>query len=162
MKNLLIIGAGQYSNVVYDIAIEMNEFDKIAFLDDNNPKAIGKIDQLSEFQSEYDCVAIAIGNLNVRLNILEKVKETNYKLINIVHNSAIISRLSKIVPPSILEAGVIINANSHIKAGCIIAAGAVVNHDCIIEECVHIDCNATVTSNSKVEKCSKVKCGTVY
>ena len=41
-KNLLIIGAGDYGQIAYEIAEAMERFEKIDFLDDNSELAIGK------------------------------------------------------------------------------------------------------------------------
>ena len=43
MKNLLIIGAGQYGMVAKEIAESMKCFEKIDFVDDVYPSAVGKI-----------------------------------------------------------------------------------------------------------------------
>ena len=50
-KSLLIIGAGEYGQVIKEIA-ELNGFEKIEFLDDKNPIAIGKINQLETIQKK--------------------------------------------------------------------------------------------------------------
>ena len=43
-KNLLILGAGQYGQIVYETAEAMGCFDRIDFLDDQNPIAIGVLE----------------------------------------------------------------------------------------------------------------------
>ena len=43
MKNLLIIGAGQYGMVAKEIAESMKCFEKIDFVDDVYPSAVGKM-----------------------------------------------------------------------------------------------------------------------
>ena len=47
MKSLLIIGAGGHGQVVAECA-EACGYENIDFLDDNNPDAVGGIDQLEE------------------------------------------------------------------------------------------------------------------
>ena len=44
-RNLLIIGAGQYGNVVKEIAKETGNFGKIDFIDDASEKVIGTISE---------------------------------------------------------------------------------------------------------------------
>ena len=41
--NLLIFGAGGYGQVVKELAVETGKFNKIEFIDDNNPLAISKV-----------------------------------------------------------------------------------------------------------------------
>ena len=53
MKNLLIIGAGQYGMLTKELAESLNFYDKIDFLDDNNPIAIGKINDYDKFFNAF-------------------------------------------------------------------------------------------------------------
>ena len=43
MKKLLILGAGQYGKVAYEIASAMEQFERIEYLDDNSETAVGKL-----------------------------------------------------------------------------------------------------------------------
>ena len=43
MDNLLIIGAGQYGEMLKESTRALNLYDKIDFLDDNSDEALGKI-----------------------------------------------------------------------------------------------------------------------
>ena len=61
-KNLFIIGAGQYGFVAKEIAGEMNFFDKIDFLDDNNEIAIGNFERYEELSASYSYDVAAIDN----------------------------------------------------------------------------------------------------
>lgn len=45
-NNLLILGAGEFGHVVKEIAEDIGIFDKIDFLDDFNPLAIGRFDDI--------------------------------------------------------------------------------------------------------------------
>ena len=62
MKNLLIIGAGQYGMVAKEIAESMGCFDQIDFVDDVNEIAICKISEIESLVHEYDSAVVAIGN----------------------------------------------------------------------------------------------------
>ena len=74
MSNLLILGAGQYGSVVYEIAESLQCYNKINFLDDKNPVAIGILQDYTKFVGEYDSAIVAIGNPDIRLNYIEKLK----------------------------------------------------------------------------------------
>ena len=76
MNNLLIIGAGQYGLVTKEIAESMNKFDDIAFLDDNNSLAIGRIDDYKKYIGKYKYAVISIGNSEVRHDLFEKIKDS--------------------------------------------------------------------------------------
>ena len=71
MKNLLIIGAGQYGMVAKEIAESMKCFEKIDFVDDVYPSAVGKICDINKLIHEYDSAVVAIGNTELRLNLIK-------------------------------------------------------------------------------------------
>lgn len=153
MKSLLIVGSGQYGQLIREIAI-LNNFQKIDFLDDNGKGAIGKIKDLEELQGRYTNTICSIGNCKLRKEISSKI--TNK--INIIHPSAIISTSAKLGCGCVIEAGSIISANTIIEDGCFICAGAVINHNSIIRKYSQIDCNAVikgeVLEQTKVEPCT--------
>lgn len=51
--SLLIFGSGQYGCIAKEIALSMNCFEKINFLDDNDKNAIGKIKDYKKFNDSY-------------------------------------------------------------------------------------------------------------
>lgn len=51
-RGLLILGAGQYGMVAKEVAESMNCFDKIDFLDDKNPIAVGKLCEYGGFSTD--------------------------------------------------------------------------------------------------------------
>ena len=72
-KNLLILGAGQYSFVVREIAEAMGCFEKISMLDDNNGDALGKIEEYEKFINEYTYAAVSIGSNPMRIRLLKQL-----------------------------------------------------------------------------------------
>lgn len=161
-KKLLIIGAGQYGMVTKETAESMNCFEQIDFLDDNNPIAVGKIAQYEEFVSDYKYAIVAIGNLEFRLELTEKLQNAGYTIATIISPLAYISKSAVINEGCIVEAMTVVNTEAVISKCCFISAGAVVNHNSVIGEGCHIDCHATVKSNANVEAKTKVEYGQVY
>ena len=53
-KNLLIIGAGDYGQIAYEIAEAMERFEKIDFLDDNSELAIGMEIDIKNYKNNYN------------------------------------------------------------------------------------------------------------
>ena len=78
MKNLLILGAGGHGHVVAETARAMTDaegnplYDKISFLDDLKPEAIGKLGEMPLFKQEYQEVFPAVGNYEQRLEMYVK------------------------------------------------------------------------------------------
>ena len=152
-KSLLIIGAGEYGQVIKEIA-ELNGFEKIEFLDDKNPIAIGKINQLETKKKNFDYAICSIGNPEIR----EKISRIINNKIALIHPYAFVSKTAKIEKSCVIEAGVIINSYSVIKEGSLICAGSIINHNAIINEYCQVDCNAVVKgvvpNKTKIESCT--------
>lgn len=160
-KKLLIVGAGQYGMVTKEIAESMSCFEKVDFLDDNKPIAVGKISQYDEFVGEYKYAIVAIGNSGLRLELTEKLKNAGYTIATIISSLAYVSKSAVINEGCIIEAMTVVNTESVIGKCCFISAGAVVNHNSVVGEGCHIDCHATVRSNATVRECTKVEYGQV-
>ena len=96
MKNLLIIGAGQYGMVAKEIAESMKCFEKIDFVDDVYPSAVGKICDINKLIHEYDSAVVAIGNTELRLNLIKGLCEIGYEVPTLIHEKAYVSPSAKI------------------------------------------------------------------
>lgn len=162
MNNLLILGSGQYGNIVYEIAQATKRFDKINFLDDSANKAIGKISDAPKFLETYKYAIVAIGNSQKRLEFLNQLEKIGFKIPTLYSPMAYISPSASIGCGSIVEPMAVINSNTKIGKGCIICAGAVVNHDAIVENGCQIDCNAVVCASQIIPQHTKLPCGTIF
>ena len=96
MKNLLIIGAGQYGMVAKEIAESMKCFEKIDFVDDVYPSAVGKICDIDKLIHEYDSAVVAIGNTELRLNLIKGLCKIGYEVPTLIHEKAYVSASGKI------------------------------------------------------------------
>lgn len=167
-ENLLIIGAGAYGLVAQEIAVDMNIFNKIDFIDDlrdstpEGTKALGTTEMLDGLSNYYTCAAVAIGNANARLSIIEKLKNTSFKIVSLISPKAYISPAAKIMQGCIVEPMAVVHARAFLDEGCIVSAGAVINHESVCGRCSHIDCNATVASSAMVPEMTKVCYATVF
>ncbi len=167
-NNLLIIGAGIYGLVAKEIADSMQRFDKIDFIDDgktftsNGLKVVGKVNEVPSFINEYNNVVVAIGNCEVRLSILNKLKELPCKIVALISPSAYVSPSAEIGEGCIIEPMAVVHTGVKLSSGCIVSAGAVVNHASVLLECVHVDCNATVKGGVTVPAQTKVESGKVF
>lgn len=161
MKNLLIIGAGQYGMVTKEVVESMNCFEKIAFLDDNNPVAIGKTADYKNFVSEYGCAVVAIGNPEIRMKFLTQLEDVGFEIPVLIHSKAYVSPSAKIGAGTIIEPMAVVHTEVQIGKGCLISAGAVLNHNSVIGEGTHINCGSVVNARADIEKSTKTECGVV-
>lgn len=155
MRSLLIIGAGQYGQMVKELAQSIG-YEKVDFLDDKNENAVGKICDLDIIQEKYTECICAIGNNQVR-------KEVSQKIINkatIISPHAIIYKSAKIGQGCIIEAGAVISTDAVVEEGCLICAGAIINHNSVINRYSQVDCNSVV--KGIVPEGTKVECCTLW
>lgn len=150
-KDLLILGAGQYGMVAKEIAESMNEFSHIDFLDDNNPIAIGKLNEYEKFSSEYHAAVVAIGNSELRLEMIEKLVQCGYDVPVLIHSNAYVSPSASVGIGSFIEPMCVIHTGVMIGTGCIISAGTIVNHNAIVSDGCHLNCGTIVKARAVIE-----------
>lgn len=143
-NKLLIIGAGGHGKVVADIAIKMNKWPRIAFLDDDDTikssmelEVLGRTNQAIKYIDDYD-IFIAIGNNETRERIHIWLEKAGASVPVLIHPSAVIGERVDIGSGAVVMAGVVINCYTRIGKGCIINTGATIDHDNVIEDYVHI------------------------
>lgn len=161
-KNLLILGAGQYGQVVRETAEATGRFVRIAFLDDNNPVAVGKMDAYMSFRKECDCAFVAIGNPQLRLRWLERLESAGYELPVLIHPKAYVSPSAILGGGTVVEPMAVVNTAAVVDKGGLVCAGSVVNHNAHVMSGCQIDCGAVVASNAVVPEGTKVLSGTVF
>ncbi len=146
MSKLLILGAGQYGMVVREIALATKQFGEIAFLDDNSDKAIGKISNLADFKTDFDCAFVAIGDRDVRKRLFSELKKNGFDIPDIISPMAYVSPSAVLGKGVIVEPMAVIHTDCTIGDGCFICAGAVINHNSTIEQFCQVNCGAVIAA----------------
>jgi hypothetical protein len=82
--------------VTKETAEAMKCFNKIDFLDDNNSIAVSKLNDFAGFYPEYTHAVVAIGNPNVRLKFLKRIKSSPLQLATLIHPRSYVSLTVKI------------------------------------------------------------------
>ncbi len=141
---LLIIGASGHGKVVADVALKMNKWQSIAFLDDNEDlmesmgmQVIGKSTDASKYIDDFD-IFVAIGNNATREKVIKQLELAGAELPLLIHPNAVIGEQVELGSGTVVMAGVVINSSTRIGKGCIINTGATIDHDNVIEDFVHI------------------------
>lgn len=141
---LIIVGAGGHGRVCADIALKMDEWDTIAFLDDD-PELMTSMDILVigttrdvEKLIPHCDVFVALGNNKLREEIQAGLESIGANLPVLCHPAATIGQGVSVGPGSVVMAGSVINPYTTIGRGCIINTGSTVDHDCVIGNYVHV------------------------
>lgn len=157
MKNkLLIIGASGHGKVVADIALKMEKWQEIAFLDDDinltssmGLDVIGRTNDISTYKDEYE-IFVGIGNNTTREKFHEKLEAIGANIPILIHPNTIIGSEVVIGIGTAIMAGAVINCCTTIGDGCIINTGSTVDHDNTIENFVHISPGANLAGSVRV------------
>ncbi|MED4079844.1 acetyltransferase [Halalkalibacterium halodurans] len=157
---LLIIGASGHGKVIADIALQMNRWNTILFLDDNERvkramglDVIGKTKDVDKFIADYD-IFIGIGNNQIREKLQNQLKASQATIPTLIHPSAVIGSKVAIGQGTAVMAGAVINCCSKIGDGCIVNTGATIDHDNCIEDYVHISPGVNIAGSVKVGRSS--------
>ncbi|WP_430884128.1 acetyltransferase [Fusibacter sp. JL216-2] len=164
---LIIIGASGHGKVVADIAIKMNKWQSVAFLDDDESikvsmglEVIGKTADAFTYKDEGDFF-VAIGSNATREKIQEKLIEEGLNLVSLIHPSAVIGTDVEIDIGTVVMAGVVINSSSRIGKGCIINTSSSLDHDNIIEDYIHISPGVKTAGSVRIGKGSWIGIGSI-
>ncbi len=153
----MILGAGQYGMLVKEIAESLNCFDRIDFLDDNSEIAIGHINELAQFVTGHKKAAVAIGNAEIRLELLDMLEKAGYEITCLIHPKAYVAPTAVIGKGTIVEPMAVIHTGAAIGKGCLISAGAIINHNSTIKDGCHIDCGTVVGARAVVDNKTNTK-----
>ena len=164
---LIIIGASGHGKVVADIAIKMNKWQSIAFLDDDESiktsmglEVIGKTADALAYKDKADFF-VAIGSNATREKIQEKLIDEGLNVVSLIHPSAVIGTDVEIGIGTAVMAGVVINSSTRIGKGCIINTSSSLDHDNVIEDYVHISPGVRTAGTVKVRRLSWIGIGSV-
>ena len=145
MRNkLVIIGANGHGKVVADIALATGQYKEIVFLCNFEKKTecmgypiVGKNEDASRFIAEADFF-VAIGESEIRRNLMEELIGQGAHMATLVHPSAVIGSRVEIGAGTVVMPGVIINAEARIGKGCILNTGSSVDHGCVLDDYTHV------------------------
>lgn len=155
---LIIIGASGHGKVVADIAIQMDKWQDIYFLDDNENvkecvdlEVIGNITEAARYKEAADFF-VAIGNNKTREKIQDELIYKGLSVAKLIHPSSVIGRDVEIGIGTVVMAGVVINSSSRIGKGCIINTSSSIDHDNVIGDYSHISPGVNLAGTVAVGK----------
>lgn len=144
-KKIYIYGAGGHGLVCADVAKSLG-YEECIFLDDN--KGI----KFSKDLPKWD-IFVAIGDNSIREKVFNTIKENGFKIVNLIHPSAIVSPSAFLEESGILIMPcVVVNAKAFITKGVILNTSCVVEHECKIDAFSHISVGAKMAGNVKIGK----------
>lgn len=166
-KELVIIGASGQGKVVADIALKLQKYEKIVFLDDNKETkdcmgipVVGSSKDVEKYINQAD-VFVAIGNCKVREKITKELLSFGASIATLIHPMAVIANNVSIGDGTVVMAGAVINSDSKIGRGCIINTCASIDHDCNIADYVHVSVGAHICGTVMVDENTWIGAGAI-
>lgn len=153
--NIVIIGAGGHSRVVYDILRTDHNVAVSAFVD-NSPRGseetimgtpvIGDHDVLPAYVEENDVSGfiVAVGDNEIRRDHFEKLTEMGLEPVSAIHPDATISETADIGPGTVVASGAIITTNAKVGENSIVNTGSVIEHESEVGDHAHVGPGTTV------------------
>lgn len=166
-REVYIIGAGGHGKVVLDIINKREEYQAVAFLDDdlslqgkiiNGLKVLGKIELALK---DDKAVIIAVGNNKIREKLFKQMCDHNVEIINAVHLDAVINSFVSLGQGIVIAAGAVINSNAEIEDNVIINTGVTVDHDSKIGKHVHLFPGVNLGGNVTVQQGTHIGIGAI-
>lgn len=154
-KSIYIYGASGHGLVVADIARDSG-YDNIIFIDDGTNEYL----TFKDVEKENSIpLAFGIGNNIIRAKLFERVKNSGFDIVSLIHPSSIISPSVTIGKGTVVMSNVVVNAKATIGVGVILNSSCVIEHECIVDDFVHISPNVALAGDVKVGKFTHIGIG---
>jgi len=169
-RGLLVWGASGHGKVVLECARAMSSFEPVSFIDDaytiegeffGTPVLGTRACLAPALVRQYPNMVIAIGDNLSRAECFSVAVTWGFRLVTVIHPSAVVSCSALLGPGSVVIAGAIINANSTIGSNCIINTGATVGHDCSVGDHVHIAPHVALAGETRIGDYAHIGIGAV-
>lgn len=146
-KKIYLYGFSGHGLVCADVARAMG-YEEYLFIDDDEDKGL-------KFNPELERadIFISIGSNVARRKVYDRVKAAGWRVVNLIHPSAMISPSAKLADDGILIMPyAVVNAAAVIERGVILNSSCVVEHECFVGEFTHISVGAKCAGNVHVGK----------
>lgn len=163
MKDLIIVGAGNFgrevAQLVEDINNEKKEWMLLGFIDEtkeklgtliNNIPVLGGFDWLEKYTTGRICTAIAIGNPRDKYNLIRRASAYHVDFCNLIHPEAKISRFAELGTGCIICWNSFLSVNTRVGDHVSINPGCGIGHDTIIGDYSTLYWNVTLSGNVKL------------
>lgn len=161
MKNVLIIGAKQHAEVIFDsIMNSPEEMEVVGFLDDNQAlqestvlgkPVLGKLSEFSEIVKKLNIDTVFLGisarHIKIRAQMQKLIEEKNLFNWNLIHKTAFVSEKATIGKGNFFAPTTVVNSYAKVGNNCVLYSGAVVDHHTTLGNNVYCGPNVSMAAN---------------
>lgn len=165
MKDIVIIGAGNFGKEVAHLIEEINEDKKtwnlLGYIDEtiekqnkiiNNNVVLGDFNFLGKSALDNLWVVCAIGNPKDKYNLIKKASIYSLNFANLIHPGVKINKYTEIGSGCIICSNSFISVNTKIGNHVSINPGCGIGHDTVIEDYTSLYWNVTLAGNVYVHE----------
>ena len=162
-KRLIILGSGGYGQVVADVAEQIERYDSIRFLDDNDTRddVLGKCDDYASFSDGNTEFYPAFGNNELRIKWINELLKKGMNVATIIHQTAYVSPTVTVGVGTVILPKAAINRHTTIGKGVLINMGALIDHNCTLGDGCHICLGAMIKADNHIPAGLKIEAGQV-
>lgn len=172
MKKTVLLGAGGHARVIIDTIKKNKDIDVIGFTEKSSYKkkrfgsypVLGDDSILEELfkknKANYAFISLgSTGDNKLRRNLYEYAVSIGYKMINVIHNKAVMAGMVSIEKGNALMATSVVNPGTEIGVNNIINTGAIIEHDCSLGNHIHVSPGAILAGEVRVGDLSHIGLG---
>jgi len=155
MKSIYIYGASGHGLVIADIAKSCG-YDEVLFIDDGK-KEYPSFDEIQK--KKHIPVALGVGVNAIRKKLFNKAKSSGFKIVPLIHPTAIISPNVTVGEGTVVMPNVVINSRSIIGTGVILNTSSIIEHENVIGDFVHISPNVALGGDVNIGELTHIGIG---
>lgn len=164
-KKLFIVGASGHGKVLKEVALKMETYSDVFFLDDNiklleKGEVIGDSNYILKYGREDD-VIIGIGDSNVRQKLQDYYEKSAINVTRLIHPFSSVASEVEIGIGTVVMAGSVVQPGCKIGRGVILNTSCSVDHDNEIGDYSHISVGSHLAGGVKVGKRTWIGIGAV-
>jgi sugar O-acyltransferase (sialic acid O-acetyltransferase NeuD family) len=165
MKDLLIIGAGNFGREVAQLIRDINQdklqWNLLGYIDEtpekhdvvfNNTPVLGGVEWLEKNIGNKICAICAIGNPKDKFNLLKKISNCNMEFPNLIHPNVATNDYIQIGYGNIICWGSFLSVNIKIGNHVSINPGCGIGHDTVIKDYTTLYWDVTLSGNVTIHE----------
>jgi sugar O-acyltransferase (sialic acid O-acetyltransferase NeuD family) len=165
MKDIVIIGAGNFgrevAQIVEDINLDKKKWNLLGFVDEtikkqgtliNHIPVLGNLDWLEKNSTDRICSVCAIGNPKDKYNLIKKVSACGVDFCNLIHPEAKISKFVQLGTGNIICWNSFLSVNTKIGNHVSINPRCGIGHDTVIGDYSSLYWNVTLSGNIQMNE----------
>lgn len=163
MEPIAIIGAGGQGRVALEILKHQYE---VAFIDDNPNleevggfPVVGTTNDLEQLRVDFPNAFVAIGNNDVREQLLIRLKSFDFTLPNAIHSAAVVASTATLGDNVLLCACSVVSAEVRLGDGVVVYPGVVIEHDSIVDDLAYFAPGANISGSCRIGRSAYIGAG---